>query len=289
MFKENKWLRTDQLISDELSIFEVGYEDVHPRTPYQYEQLDYYLIHFIVQGEGLFFIKNEVHRLSEGDGFLISPYTDNNYYPLVGNPWSYRWIGLRGSGVAKVFHTINLGTENFVYHHDDIPQLNHLFAAVYDNFANEHFYGALGKFYEIINQLTLDAQEHARLEINPEQKYVLAALNIIHHHYQDNDLRINDIADQIKVERTYLYKLFKRYLGISPKEYLLQYQINRATRLLRRSDLSISQIAVQTGFANYSQFSKTFTKYRQMPPSTFRKKFGSDIVTPIKTWLDSEI
>lgn len=284
MFKENKWLRTEKQISDELSIFEVGYEDVHPRSPYQYEQLDYYLIHFIVQGEGLFFINDELHQLSPGDGFMIPPLTDNNYYPLVGNPWSYRWIGVRGTAADKVFEAAGLGTDTFVYHHDDIQQFDHLFADVYTYFSNDHPYGALGRFYEIINLLETDKNQRNRLEVNCYQQYVLDATAIMHQHYQESDLHVNDIATTIQVERTYLYKLFRHYLGISPKEYLIQYRLNQATHLLRQTDLTIAQIAGQTGFSDYSQFSKIFSKYRHTSPSEFRKHLDTAQLDPQK-WL----
>jgi len=284
MFKENKWLRTDKVISEELSIFEVGYEDVHPRAPYQYDQLDYYLIHFIVQGEGLFFINDELHQLSRGDGFMIPPHTDNNYYPLVGNPWSYRWIGVRGSAADKIFKAAGLGTGNFVYHHENIRQLDQLFAGVYDYFANDHLYGALGRFYEIINLLGIDHDQRNRLDVNCYQQYVLDATAIMHQHYQESDLRVSDIATTVQVERTYLYKLFMHYLGISPKDYLIQYRLNQATHLLRHSSLSIAQIANQTGFSDYSQFSKMFSKYRHVSPSEFRKQFDTEQLAP-QNWL----
>lgn len=287
MFKENKWLRANQTqaTTADLSIFEVGYEDVHPRAPYQYEQLDYYLIHFIVQGEGLFFINDELHQLSCGDGFMIPPHTDNNYYPLVGNPWSYRWIGVRGSAAGRVLQAAGLGGSTFTYHHDDVAQLDQLFAGVYQDFANDHFFGALGQFYEIINLLQIDHEQNSRLEVSLHQQYVLDATGLIEDRFQEPDLRIGDIATAVQIERTYLYKLFMHYLGISPKDYLVQYRLNHATQLLRRSQLTIAQVAVQSGFTDYSQFSKTFSKYRHLSPSEFRRRSARTTLAPNQDWL----
>lgn len=283
MFKENKWLRTDHLISPELSIFEVGYEDVHPRAPYQYEQLDYYLLHFIVQGEGLFFINDELHQLSSGDGFMIPPHTDNNYYPLVGNPWSYRWIGIRGTAAATVLAAAGLGNGTYTYHHADVPQFDQLFANVYQDFATDHLYGALGQFYELINLLAIDHEQTSRMDVSLHQQFVLDAADIIQQRFQEPDLRIQDIAADIQIERTYLYKLFRHYLGIAPKDYLIQYRLNHATQLLRHTTLPINQVAVQSGFTDYSQFSKTFSRYRHLSPSEFRKQTTVPL-TPTR-WL----
>lgn len=282
MFKENKWLRTDQFVSSELSVFEVGYEDVHPRAPYQYEQLDYYLLHFIVQGEGLFFINNEIHQLSRGQGFLIPPYTDNNYYPLVGNPWSYRWIGVRGSGSKAIFEKAGLGKTNFIYQHEDIRQMDQLFAAAYDYFSRDHLYGALGKFYEIVSALIDDYQQETRLGLSPNQQYVIDAVEILKTEYTDSTLRIDTVAERVKVERTYLYRIFMRYLGVSPKSYLIQLRINQAIELLRNTNDAIGDIAIKVGFSSYVQFAKAFQKARQMSPSAFRKAISNGELSPRK-------
>ncbi|MEY4716978.1 AraC family transcriptional regulator [Lacticaseibacillus paracasei] len=282
MFKENKWLRTDQFVSSELSVFEVGYEDVHPRAPYQYEQLDYYLLHFIVQGEGLFFINNEIHQLSRGQGFLIPPYTDNNYYPLVGNPWSYRWIGVRGSGSKAIFEKAGLGKTNFIYQHEDIRQMDQLFAAAYDYFSRDHLYGALGKFYEIVSALIDDYQQETRLGLSPNQQYVIDAVEILKSEYTNSTLRIDTVAERVKVERTYLYRIFMRYLGVSPKSYLIQLRINQAIELLRNTNDAIGDIAIKVGFSSYVQFAKAFQKARQMSPSAFRKAISNGELSPRK-------
>lgn len=45
--------------SGELYIYECGYEYCSPREPYLYEQIDYYLLHYILEGEGLFFYERQ--------------------------------------------------------------------------------------------------------------------------------------------------------------------------------------------------------------------------------------
>lgn len=282
MFKENNWLRTDHLVSPELSVFEVGYEDVVPRSPYKYEQLDYWLIHYVVAGEGLFFINDEVHSLVAGDGFVIPPFTDNNYYPLVGNPWSYRWIGVRGSGCEAAFAAAGFGPHRHTYHHPDIKPLATLFAQSYAAFEADQLYGALGSFYQVISLLQHDWQERNRLETTAEQRLVYAAVDYIQANYVDPELRITAVADAVQIQRSYLYKLFMKTLAIGPKEYLMQYRLNQATHLLRHSELSIAGVAGQCGFTGYSQFSKAFSKFRHVSPSAFRKRYA-DTMAPIRT------
>lgn len=284
MFKENNWLRTDHLVSPELSVFEVGYEDVVPRNPYKYEQLDYWLIHYIVAGEGLFFINDEVHSLKAGDGFVIPAFTDNNYYPLAGNPWSYRWIGVRGTGCEVVFAAAGFDPHRHTFHHPDIKSLSALFANSYAMFESNQLYGALGSFYQVISLLQHDYLAYGRLEATAEQQLVYRAVDYIEANYANPDLRIAAVADQVQVERSYLYKLFMKTLAIGPKDYLLQYRLNQATHLLRHSELTIAGVAARCGFTGYSQFSKAFSKVRHVSPSAFRKHYADSMEPIRKDW-----
>ena len=52
-------------------------------------------------------------------------------------------------------------------------------------------------------------------------------------------LTIQWLADQVRVDRTYLYRLFKEEVGICPKEYLTQYRIRMATVMLSTTNQSI--------------------------------------------------
>ncbi|MBC6129357.1 AraC family transcriptional regulator [Listeria booriae] len=273
MFNSIGTFQTEQILSEELSLFECGFEDVRPRVPYQYEQIDYYLIHFIVEGEGMFFINGEIHQLGQGEGFVIPPNTDNNYYPLVGNPWSYRWIGIKGSCCDKILRAAGLLQNIFIYQHDDISKMNRLFQEVYLMSQENQLYGAIGKVYEIMNELITEYNNKKRYTVSEGESYILAAMNIIKANYSDPKLSIADIAETIQIERSYLFKLFKKYITTSPQQYLILFRLNKATELLRKTNLSIEEIAFLTGFSGYSHFSKTFQSKKNIPPTQFRKQY----------------
>lgn len=285
MFNKSNWLRTSEFPSKELSVFEVGYEDVKPREPYQYEELDYYLIHFIVQGRGIFSINDETYQLEKGEGFFIPPHTKNNYFPLASDPWSYRWIGVKGNKAAGLFFKAGLGNRKFIYHAQNFKQLNERFSKCYDYFYKEQWLGAIGVFYEIINQLSIELENKSFAKITVAEHYVTDTIDLIKDNYDNSNLAIEDIADQLQIDRTYLSKLFNKYIAISPKKYLIQYRLNNATSLLIHTNKSITEIAIQSGFSNYSTFSKTFTKYRHISPSEYRKKFTNGHFSPRNNWL----
>ena len=64
----------------------------------------------------------------------------------------------------------------------------------------------------------------------------------------------------------------KGYSGFSPLNYLITIRISEAIKLLKRNDLSVTDIAFDTGFYSSQHFSTTFKKLTGYTPSDFRKK-----------------
>ena len=104
--------------------------------------------------------------------------------------------------------------------------------------------------------------------------YLDQCLSFISNHYA-HQITVQDIADDVSIDRTYLYKLFKQNLGISPQDYLLNYRITRAGDLLRTTDRSITDIAYSVGFRDFSAFSRQFKARYQVTPTNYRVSGGS--------------
>lgn len=289
LFQSVGTFQTDIEPSKELYIYECGFEDVKPREPYQYEQIDYYLIHYILAGEGLFFINEEVHHLKAGDGFVIPPHTDNNYYPLVGNPWSYRWIGFKGNHANTFLEKCGFSEGNYIYHYDNIEEMNQLFSNVYTHCQNNLLYAAIGDLYHVLSALIVQNEENRRCKTNEKEKLISEALDMIHNQYNKSSLTVSFIAATLKIERTYLFKLFKEYVTVSPQQYLIQYRLNKATELLRKTSYSVEDIAYLVGFNSLSHFSNSFSSHKKMSPQKYRSQFqkSTTIVKNKKAVTDS--
>lgn len=81
----------------------------------------------------------------------------------------------------------------------------------------------------------------------------------------------NDLAKQFGLVAPYLSKLFKRYKGMSPSQYLHRIRMGRAKQILSAyPDLMIKDVAEQLGFTNALYFSKVFQKETGVYPSEFR-------------------
>ena len=84
------------------------------------------------------------------------------------------------------------------------------------------------------------------------------------------DIRVEDLAEKIGVDRKYLRNLFTEYLGASTKDYIMSLRIERAKELLENSDTPVNSVALSVGYADALGFSKMFKKYTGLSPSEFR-------------------
>lgn len=72
-----------------------------------------------------------------------------------------------------------------------------------------------------------------------------------------------------------MQSLFKKIVGMTPFSYLLQYRLRKSIELLRNGELSITEIAGDTGFSTVSYYIEKFKEYTGYSPHVYRKKFLS--------------
>ncbi|MCC8104217.1 MAG: helix-turn-helix transcriptional regulator [Clostridiales bacterium] len=85
-------------------------------------------------------------------------------------------------------------------------------------------------------------------------------------------ITLDDIAAAGNVSSSTCLVIFKKYLQNTPANYLIRYRLKKAMELLQKSDLSITEIAYETGFRGASYFAETFKKNCGCSPSEYRAK-----------------
>ena len=86
----------------------------------------------------------------------------------------------------------------------------------------------------------------------------------------NEQIGLNDIADAVGLNASYLSRLFKKETGESITEHLTQFRIEKAKELLKDESLRLRDIAMAVGFNDVSYFSNTFKKIAGMSPTEFR-------------------
>ncbi len=94
-------------------------------------------------------------------------------------------------------------------------------------------------------------------------------------HYSE-PITSGQLASLCHVNESYFCRYFKKTFGRSPLTYLNEYRVEQASRLLRNTRKSITEIALETGFEDINYFSRTFKKLRNISPTEFRQRYGKD-------------
>ena len=92
----------------------------------------------------------------------------------------------------------------------------------------------------------------------------------------DRNISVSDVAGYVFLSQGYFSRAFRDEMGQSPMAFLIETRINKACELLENSDIKISSIAQQTGFASPQRFNVAFRKQMQMTPMEYRKLKRAD-------------
>lgn len=85
-------------------------------------------------------------------------------------------------------------------------------------------------------------------------------------------LRNADIAAQVNYHPNYANSLFLRHTGHTIRQYLIDCRVQRALELLLSTEMSITDVAAQSGFSSLSRFTKEFSARTGYPPSRYRSR-----------------
>lgn len=94
-------------------------------------------------------------------------------------------------------------------------------------------------------------------------------LKYVENHYMEK-ITIEDMANELGISQSHFMKYFKNTMGTSFIDYLNEYRLTMASRLLVSSDSSILTIAEEVGYDNLSYFNRTFKKRFAMTPREYR-------------------
>lgn len=86
------------------------------------------------------------------------------------------------------------------------------------------------------------------------------------------DITLKSLSKDFAISEGYLSRKFKAVSGLGVNQYITYVRISHAEKLLKDSDLSVTEIAEKCGFCGSTYFSSVFRKVKGVPPLTYRKQ-----------------
>ena len=147
--------------------------------------------------------------------------------------------------------------------------LSTLFNKMLENWkVNKSVNRAKAYLYEILYKLE-DGQNSRGSERPAEFE---RCLTFLEEHFANSDLKIELLCEYGYISRSSLQRYFLRYLGVSPKQYLLDLRLNKAVELLASDTMSVAEIAEHCGFKDEKYFSRIFKQSYGITPTDARHR-----------------
>lgn len=223
-------------------------------------------VNYSLHKNTLFFSKPEVlHQIKSETGLFLLYVA----FELIESDSSEDWI--------RIIETAKQSPLVVLHDHDDIPAtllwkslLIHatkrehpFFEEMISNMAYSLIISILQNFVPLLS--------HSKHQTAPEgfsSLLIQAKLYI-----QDNlssSLKRTEVANHLHISGRHLSRIFGSELGISYSKYVLDERMKKAVILLKKSNLSLKEIAKETGFVSVQYFTRVFTTIMQISPGRFR-------------------
>lgn len=261
----------------DLSFYHSGSYQCPPGTSYGPVVRDFYLIHFVRSGKGVFHEGGRVHTLHQGQGFLICPGRASYYQADPEDPWHYFWVGFKGVKAEVYLQSANLSIESPIFtlqnELDILTYFDMLEAA--KNLSYGRDLQLLGGLYLLLSHIAeFSIGDRPVRAANSKELYIRSAIEYMERNYT-RKMTIHELSNYIGLNRSYLCTVFKEAMHVSPKEFLTFYRMERACELLNNPELAVSDVGYSVGYDDPLVFSKSFTKCKGISPREYRKHLAT--------------
>ena len=134
----------------------------------------------------------------------------------------------------------------------------------YEAFIISDVYSILGFLYR--NDIIVNAA--AYFDAHSVQR-LLPILEYVNENY-NKDLTLEAVSSEFGLNPSYFSRMFKKAVGSSYTEYLNFVRVCRAEKLLRSTNMSVLNIALEVGFSSVSYFNRVFKKIKDCTPSVYK-------------------
>lgn len=231
-----------------------GYEECVPCHSFGPSVRTYTLMHYVEKGKGTLYKNGQSYPVAEGEMFVILPHEVTTYTADKDAPWVYRWIGFDGELSEKIKSlppVIRVPDNIFPFVSEKDEENPEMLA-----------YLLAGQLFALYNEL-FAKDKHSN-------HYVRKVIDYINSSYM-RELRVEEIAENLCLDRRYLSRLFKQKTGQTVQDYLINVRMEAACRQLSEGR-GVAEAATLCGYSDVCNFSKMFKRIYGVSPKAWKTK-----------------
>lgn len=250
-------------------LINMGLHECQPQTVrsegYPYDQILY-----CTKGSGTLILDGERMTVPPYSVLFLPEGYPHEYSP-DGDVWDIHWVVPGGSACKEMLTEFGL-TQPCILKLSDTKTLEHHFRKMHEALIGDQLYGnfrAAGYLYDFLIELrrcTCGASGGVATSAA-----LIRAMDVIDKRYRE-PITMEELCGAAGVSKQHLCRLFRSLLSTRPMEYIAKRRIQAAKELLMQTDMSVEDIAWETGFCSGSYFTKLFRRYEGLTPSQFRNR-----------------
>jgi len=246
-------------------------EDIKWHTRHHSHLMRQFELHYFIGGEGHFRVGGTLHNVRPGSLFVCRPeiphaieaVTDEEpvtYYAVLftvpDSPETADLVEILNNTAAR---PKNIG-RNYRFYFEELKERSRSVSPVRRRSA----------LYQFISFLYLIGDDDVPLG-EPGNLHLEKALDLMQEKVYGR-LRLPDVADKLGITESYMIRLFRKKLNITPMKYYTRLKVEAAASLLADTHLAVYEIADRLNFYSEYHFSRVFKYYTGSAPTMYRKE-----------------
>ena len=265
------------------SSIRIWYSDV----PWRYEVHDHSAVEILLTIEGtvIYNVEDTVYQVRKGEVLIIPPDTPHSLYMDEG---SSRYLFLfEPDGIMNMRDIKSMAVYfNKPFHlrdgSDAHVRIRELLLRTRDAYEkrelmwNTACYSYILRIYATLGQQYLSGIRPRTDDglRNMDSEVITAVMTYIDNHYRE-ELSLEDVARFAGFSRYYFSRSFKKQTGYSFKDYLCQKRLQVAMDMLIRTNRSMRDVAIESGFGSVATFNRVFREKKGCTPTQYRAIYGT--------------
>lgn len=186
-------------------------------------------------------------------------------------------------GMTNIFTVLN---QPRLIAKSNSPDINKDLAKLYDEIVDEYnssytlkeaaIYSLIIRMFVVLGRKYLNTENiFPDVKLNKQKGYI-EKFNIIFDYINENfmeEISLDTIADVAGFSKFHFSRLFKQFTDMSFYTYLNQRRVKEAEKLLLNPYLSITEVAMRSGFSSISTFNRVFKSFKECTPTEFKKLY----------------
>lgn len=233
--------------------------------------LDSYLLIYTVKGKGKLIYDGKTYELEKGRGFFIDCKMPHRYETL-GNEWVHWDLHFNGK-MAELLYREFSASNNVVFEPSSETEFMRSMEdliSTYETFDRFRDLLISHKLENIIMFLIINTDHFGKssADLPEDMKYLICYMNNNYMHL----LNLDQLAEFVGISKFQLIRTFRKYMNVTPQEYLIRLRIRKAKELLESTDIHVNEIGCIVGIENSNYFYHLFKKRFGKTPKEYRRE-----------------